>query len=289
MDENKKETLEEITETAEETVEAVEETVEETVEEAVEELAEDFEEEEEDSSEAEKYIEMPWLIDEITSLKKKNRTLKVLSSVLIVLIAAFGVFYAVRAIVNYNPYNNMGYPNVSSLTIENFARMNNITVDEVIEEFQLPADVKGNTYYDVLQYLMPTSVVLETSYNMDFETAKMNLNFNESITPETPWGVTEDSLPLSLLIGEGDALAEFVEFYSLGSDVTEDTLWGEVRREVLKAQYDNVVNPKEETPEELPQEDPEISDDQLTEEELAEIMAYLEAEAATAEAATAEE
>lgn len=288
MDENKKETaLDAVEDTigavedkAEEIVEAVEE-AEDSVEEAVEEMAEELEEAiedsilEEDSSEAEKYVSVTELINQVSSLKKKKLVWKIIAIVLAVVVLAGGVCSLVGAVKAYNPYNNMGYPNLSGLTVGNMTKFYGITMEDIIEEYSLPDDVKEDTYYDVIQYLAPTSMVIEM-YGMDFETAKETLKFADSITPETPWGVAEDSMPLSVIIGDDEAaLNEFIEHYSLKGDITGDTLWGKVRKQVLKKDYEDSLAPAEEADEEILSED-NVVQSELTEEELAEIMAYLE-------------
>ncbi|MGM9552302.1 MAG: hypothetical protein ACI3XA_08625 [Clostridia bacterium] len=283
MDENKNEILEETENVTEEVTEEVSEEVsEEVAEEVAEETAFEenaTEEAVEDSTEAEKYVSIESLIAEIKSLKLKNR---VLSVILAVIIAALVIFAGAKAYMSYNPYNHMGFYNTSGMTIADMARMSGMTVEEIIEQYQLPDNVKENTYYDVIQYLMPTSVVVEM-YGMDFETAKERFMFPDEVTGETLWLDAEATIPLSVYIGTGDTLANFVKEYNLPETVTEDTLWGEIREQVLKFEYERSIAPEgenevEEVNEVNPEEvyDEPQAEETLSEEELAEIMAYLE-------------
>lgn len=284
MDEKEKELLsteEAVEETTEEAVEEIEET-EEAVEEAVEEIEEAVEEAEggeeaeevEDSTEALKYVDVTLLAKKVKALKIKNIALTVVLAIVILGIVAFS---GIKMYINYNPYNHMGYPNTSALTIEEYARFNGMHVEDLKKELQLPEDVKNNTYLDVVNYIIPFGAFAE-NYGMDVETAKQTLQVADFVTAETPYGEALDTVPLSVYIGTGDALTEFIEEYELPDTVTEETLWGEVRRKVLMIEYKKAIAPKEEE-EVIVEEEPQVQStesQELTEEELAEIMAYLE-------------
>lgn len=253
MEENKNEILEEV-------AEAVEETVEEIVEDVVA--------TEEETAQA--AVDVDYYVKKINSLKAKNRVLAVILALVILAVAGFTGY---KAYVNYNPYNNMGIPNTSSMTLLNVARMYGVSVDELKEQYQLPEDVKDNTYYDVVQYITPTSVILQMS-GMDFEAAKEQFKFSDDVTPETLWWDAEATIPVSVYFGTGDMFEELKKEYGLDESVTEDTPWGEVREHVLMVDYE-----KANAPAEVVEEEPETvlaEDGALTEEEMAEIMAQLE-------------
>ena len=249
MEENKNEILEEgITPEEEAVEETVEETVEEIVEDVIEEAAveEAFEEAEEDFTEAEKYLDTNLFIDEIAelrmeneSLRKSNNVLKgVLGGILAVALAvilAFGGMTAYKTL--YNPYNHMGYYNISGMTLEDVAAMNNMSIEEAKEMLNLPDDVKGNTYYDVVEFLIPVSQMAEM-YGADVETLKEVFSLGEEITAESTWGEAIDSMPLSVYLGSEEMVAEFVAEYNLGDEVTGETLWGEIRKTVNKIDYE---------------------------------------------------
>lgn len=271
MDENKNEILEDAGE------EIIEETADETVEDTVE-----IEEgttifEEQDFSEAEKYVDVEKLVLENKSLKTKNR---VLSVILALIILAGAVFGGYKAYDNYNPYNKMGIPNTSGMTLKDMANMYGVTVDEVKSQYQLPDDVKDNTYADVVMYLAPVSLIVQIQFGMDFETAKETFKFGESITEDSSWFDAEATVPMSVYIGEGDVLTQFIAEYNLPETVTEETLWGEVREQVLNFEYERANAPVEEVQETENLEVPELTEDgepeELSSEEIAEILEYLE-------------
>ena len=260
MDENKNELLEEGTEeVAEEAVETVEEAeaagevAEEAAEaeELLEEMAEeDFDEleeaAEEDSFEAEKYLDTGLLLDEIAELRMENEALRrsckifkgIFAGVLAVIVAvvlAFGGMTAYKTL--YNPYNHMGYYNISGMTLEEVAELSDMTLEEAKTALQLPDDVMGNTYYDVVEFLVPVSYMAEM-YGADVETLKQAFSLDDSITGDSTWGEALDTMPLSIYIGDEETLKDFIAEYNLGEEVTGETLWGEVRKTVNKIEYE---------------------------------------------------
>ncbi len=239
MDENKNEILEEGTESlTEEMEEVAEETVEEA-EEAVEEITEEAEDEVEDSTEAEKYVDVKLLIAENAKLKRTNKVLKgiltgIVAIVLVVAIA-FGGVNLYKTV--YNPYNHMGYYNISGMTIEDVAELNDMTVEEVIEMFSLPEDISPNTYYDVMEFLIPVSYMAEM-YGIDVETMKEAFGFGDEITGDSTWGEALDSMTLLTYLGSEELVDEFKADYGFGDEVTSETLWGKVRAKANKIDYE---------------------------------------------------
>lgn len=249
MDENKNEILEEGTESL---PEEMEEVVEETVEEAVEEITEEAEEEVEDSTEAEKYIDTGLLLDEVAdlrmeneALKKTNKTLKgILTAIVAVVVAVALVFGGTKLYKTvYNSYNHMGYYNTSGLSLADVAELNDMTVEEVIDMLGIPEDVKPDTYYDVLEFLIPVSHMAEM-YGIDVETMKEAFGFGEEITGSSTWGEALDTMTLLNYWGSEERVEEFKAEYGFGDEVTSETLWGEIRAKANKIDYEKSLAEK---------------------------------------------
>lgn len=236
MDENKNEILEEGMETP---VEEIVEEAENEISEEAEELIADEAQEVEDSTEAEKYVDVDLLINEVARLRKANKVLKgVLTAIIAVILAAavaFGSFKLYKAV--YNPYNHMGYYNMSGMSVQDVAEMNDMTVEDIIKELQLPDDVKGDTYYDVIEFLVPVSYMAQM-YGADFETLKEAFQLGEHITGDSTWGEALDSMTLLTYMGSEEVVDEFIAEYGFGEEVTSETLWGEVRKTVNKIDYE---------------------------------------------------
>lgn len=258
MEENKNELLEEGTtpdaETVEETTDAVEEEV---LEEAAEtfETDEDVEEvesfdeeslEEEDTTEAEKYIDVKLLIAENAALKKANKLMKGIIAAIVAIALAFAIGFGGYKVYKtvYNPYNHMGYYNISGMTLDDFAEQIGMSVEEVVEEFQLPEDIKPDTYYDVVEYLIPVDYVAQMQFGVDAETVIQAFELGDEITGESTWGDALDTMPLRVYYGDEELLNEAIAEYNLGDDVTGDTLWGEVRPIVNKIEYERYLAQK---------------------------------------------
>ncbi|MBQ8001861.1 MAG: hypothetical protein IJ297_00240 [Clostridia bacterium] len=247
MEENKNEILEEGTTPSDEVTETVEEAVTEETSQMIEDAVTDEENTEEleealfveDSSEAEKYIDVKLLIAENAALKKANKIMKgVLTTLAALVIAALVIFAGFKVYkAVYNPYNHMGYYNISGMTLEDVAEMNDMTVEEIIAELNLPKDIKADTYYDVIEYLVPVSTMAEM-YGADVETIKSAFQLGDHITADSTWGEALDSMPLSVYFGDDEVLAEVIEEYNLGDNITGETLWGEIRPTINKIDYE---------------------------------------------------
>lgn len=242
MDENKdiiEETLEEaVEETSEAAEEAIAEEVEETeavVEEALEEAVEEAEEAVEEEV-VDPYVAV--LLKKIKSLKLANR---IMAAILAIIACVGLVFGGIKVYENvYNPYNHMGYYNMSGMTIADVAEMNSMTVDEVISQLNLPRDVKPNTYYDVVEFLVPVST-MAGMYGADVETLKEAFGFGAEITGESTWGEALDSMKLVDYVGSEELVEEIIAEYNLDDSVTVDTLWGEIRPIVNKIDYERYL------------------------------------------------
>lgn len=247
MDENKNELLEEASEAAPEAEEVVEEIAEEAeeLEELTEEAAASDEETAEDSTEAEKYVSKDLLLDEvielrtvIKSLEKKNRAKTIALSVIGGIVGIVIILCSAAAIFNaaYNPYNHMGYSNFSGETLQSVADAEGISVKEIIAAYDLPSDMRGDTYWDVVTYMTPL-YTMERNYEMAVEEIAGYFGFSEEVTREWTLGEAYDTVPVSVIVGEGEEFDDFIEEYELEAWVTPETPWGKVRKQVDKIDY----------------------------------------------------
>lgn len=174
---------------------------------------------------------------EVKKAKKSNagKIVAIIAAVVVVLAA---VGYAAFRIVTRNPYNEMGYINVSGRTIKDVAQQAGYaSVDEFLAEYGLPADMPEDTDESAAYYNIPVKKIAEM-YGMDVATLKEMLGLGDDVTDETPWGVAEGKAPLGKYIGE-DNIEAFKTEYGLADDVNADTLWGEVRNTVDKKTLEN--------------------------------------------------
>lgn len=169
------------------------------------------------------------LYEEAAPKKKGKGKIVAITSVIVVLVAAVAVYF----IVFFNPYNHLGYTNVTGRTIGEIAEESGMTLEEFLAQYELPANMKANTTEAAAFYSIPTKIMAQM-YGMDFETLKSSLQLGDEITEDTPWGEAEGSIKLSVYVGGEEELNEFKQEYGLGDDITGDTQWKDVRKVVEK-------------------------------------------------------
>ncbi|MBQ7986684.1 MAG: hypothetical protein IJ304_05425 [Clostridia bacterium] len=219
MEENKNlenEIAEEVVETVEEVVETAEEVVEEVVEETEEITEEAVEAIEEVAEEA---------TEEIKKGSKKGAIIAVIVAVVIIIAAV------ATSMMEFNPYNKLGYVDISGKTIQDIADEQGVTLAEFLAAYQLPADMPGDTTEANAYYSIPTGIVAEMN-GLDFATLQTMLKLPEGTTAETPWGEAEGGILLADYIGGADKVDAFKEQYGFGDEVTAETPWGEIRNAV---------------------------------------------------------
>ena len=147
--------------------------------------------------------------------------------VAVVIIAAA----VITSTMSFNPYNKLGYVDISGKTIQDIADAQGITLAEFLEAYQLPSDMPGDTTEANAYYSIPTGVVAEMN-GLDFDTIKTMLKLPEGTTYATPWGEAEGGIKLADYIGGADKVDAFKEQYGFGDEVTAETPWGEIRNAV---------------------------------------------------------
>ncbi len=208
---------------ADETVE-VEDVVFEEAEEALEETVEEVF----DGEEAP--VDTQEVVDFAKEIKAKGGAGKIVALVIVIvaLIAAAG--FGVYKYLTRNPYNEMGYVNVSGRTIDEVAAQAGMGLDEFLAEYGLPADMPADTEEAAAFYNIPVAKIAEM-YGMDTAGIKEMLGLGDDVTEDTPWGEAEGKSPLSKYVGE-DNLESFKQEYGFGNEITGETTWGEVRNQV---------------------------------------------------------
>lgn len=229
------ETADAVEENVEEAVEATEETVEETVE-AVEETAEEATEDVAEAAEetadavegaAEEAAEAFGDIAEGTPEVKKSKTGLIVGAIVAVVVVIIVILAVLFGKNLFNKYNRMGYIDVSGKTIAEIADESGYELADFLAEFELPADMPGNTSESAAYYNIPVRKIAEM-YGMDFAQMKEMFGFDESITEDTTWGVAEGEITVANYVGE-ENIDQFKQQYEFGDEVTGETKWKEIR------------------------------------------------------------
>ena len=127
----------------------------------------------------------------------------------------------------HNPYNYMGYIDVSGRTLVQVANDSGYGLADLIAQYNLPADMPGSTSESSAYYNIPCKKIAEM-YGMDFAALKEMLKLGDDITEDTTWGVAEGETTVGSYVGE-DSLGEFKKQYGFGDEVTAETKMKEVR------------------------------------------------------------
>ena len=217
-------------EVTEETAEAAaEDTAEAAPEEFADEVPEEPAEDDLESEDAWAAEPQPVVADE----PKKGGAGKIVAIVIIVIAVIAAAGYGIMKYVNRNPYNAMGYVNISGRTIKEVSDTAGFnSVEEFLAQYGLPADMPEDTEEAAAYYNIPTSKIAEM-YGMDLDALKQALGLGDDVTGDMTWGEAEGKAKLKDYVGE-DNVESFKEEYGLGDDVTGETLWGEVRNTVDK-------------------------------------------------------
>lgn len=210
--------------------ENAQEVIENTVSEEVEAVEEIISEEEVDAGVFGEETEAEIVLDEEIAKeepKKKNTALIVSVAVAVVIVAAAVVLYALGYFgMWFNKYNRE-YIDTTGRTIEEVAENAGMTLDEFIEEFELPKRMPKNTYESAAFYNMPASKIAEI-YGMTFDTLKEQLELPDETQETDVWGKVEGEMTIRQYVGE-ENLEDFKAAYGFGDEVTLDTKWKEVR------------------------------------------------------------
>lgn len=175
-------------------------------------------------------------------------------AVLVVIAIAIGAYL----FINRNPYNRMGYINVSGKTIGEVAESLGKDLDEFLAEFELPAKMPADTTEAAAYYTIPASKIAEIN-GLELDQLKTMLKLDDTVNEKTPWGEAEGNIKLADYIGGDDYVEEFKEFYSLQDTVTGETLWKDIRNQVDQYNLEQRLKSEEDNAE--PTVDPMVSGD----------------------------
>ena len=165
---------------------------------------------------------------------KKVGIIAACAAAAVVLIAAIVVAAIIFLPKLFNPNKYEKYVDVTGRTIGEVAEQSGIDYKEFLEMYKLPADMPENTTEASAYNTIPFGVIIEMNQFVGMETvddAKKVLELPDWVTEDTPWGEAIGEAPLRAYVGEAN-LDRFKESYSLGDDVTGDTLYKDVKNKV---------------------------------------------------------
>lgn len=126
-----------------------------------------------------------------------------------------------------NPYND-AYIDISGRTIGEVAESVDMTLEDFLADYSLPADMPADTTETAAYNMIPLWKQAEI-YGMTVDELKSTLDLPDTVTADTPWGQALDEAPLGSYVGTGEQLEQFKEYFNLDSSVNENTKWKEIR------------------------------------------------------------
>ncbi len=184
-----------------------------------------------------------------------------------------------------NKYNQMGYKNVSGITIKEQADKEEMSLEDYKKTYGLPKDMPEDTYFDAAFNMMPIKVRLVIDEGeTDFVTFKKNFKVPDyieiktkpsgfidgiksifgkkepltlEVTEDLPWGIVYDELTLEVVVGK-DKFDQFKKEYNLDQKVSLSTKYKEVRPIIEDEKIRRRDNAKKEEPTPDSEPEPEV-------------------------------
>lgn len=176
-----------------------------------------------------------------TTVPKKRLNKGVIAPIAALAAAAvvLGGFYAVKIFKEkaaVEKYNNQ-YPDVYGITVGEFADMNGLEFEELVDYYDLPEDMKPEVHFYSAMQNIPISTYMKKVRGISYENAKEVYGWEDdkSINKDTTCGEAMDKVKLSDYFGV-DYVDQAKEYYGLDDKVNGDTLYGEVRGQIEKSQ-----------------------------------------------------
>jgi hypothetical protein len=152
---------------------------------------------------------------------------------------------AISEDIDGNKYNKE-YVDTTGRTIGKVADEAGMSLEEFLAEYDLPADMPEDTYEAAAFYTMPFKTVVEKVYGTDMDTAKEQFGITYYIPDDATYVEVMDKVPLKNVVATS-RFDTFKEFYGFGDEVTEDTLYGEVRQVIdEKEKEERIAEEREE-------------------------------------------
>ena len=150
----------------------------------------------------------------------------------------------IHAYIEYsksNPYlPDEGYVDVTGRTVKEVCRDLGKSINEYIEEYQLPKNLPALTSETEAMYTVPISRMAKT-YGMNLNEFLNSLNLPSDTPSDMPWGKALSQVTLGDYVGDGN-VEKFKEMYNLHADVSSDTLYGEILNDVDKIKQSKRLN-----------------------------------------------
>lgn len=163
-----------------------------------------------------------------------DAALNAVIAVVIVVVLGLGVWAVVPKIRENMANRSAESQQSSTVTVAQLAEAAGQSVDEYLAEYGLDGtDITGDTDYQSAMYAMTLENFAKAN-GTTVEELKSEYKLPESVTNETPWSEAMLEMPAGIAMGGDDRFAQAKEAYGLGDEFTAESRWGDVQDALME-------------------------------------------------------
>lgn len=164
-----------------------------------------------------------------------DMALNAVITVIIVAVLGLGVWAVVPKVRENLANNANNTAGTETVTVAQLAETAGKSVDEYLAEYGLAGtDITGETDYQTALYAMTLENFAKAN-GTTADDIKSEYKLPESVTNETPWSEAMLEMPAGMAMGGDEQFAQAKEAYGLGEEFTADSRWGDVQNAIIES------------------------------------------------------
>lgn len=164
-----------------------------------------------------------------------DMALNAVITVIIVAVLGLGVWAVVPKVRENLANNANNTAGTETVTVAQLAETAGKSVDEYLAEYGLAGtDITGETDYQTALSAMSLENFAKAN-GTTADDIKSEYKLPESVTNETPWSEAMLEMPAGMAMGGDDQFAQAKEAYGLGEEFTADSRWGDVQNAIIES------------------------------------------------------
>ncbi len=164
--------------------------------------------------------------------KSGDAAINMIIAVVIIAVLGLGV-WAVIPQIKENRENNAANTTEQTMTIANLAATEGISFEEYIDKYGLTdAGLTAEDSYQTALYAMTVENFAKAN-GTTVEELRSEYELPESVTNETVWSEATLEMPARIAMGGEEQFNQAKETYGLGEEFTADSRWGDVQDAII--------------------------------------------------------
>lgn len=164
-----------------------------------------------------------------------DMALNAVITVIIVAVLGLGVWAVVPKVRENLANNANNTAGTETVTVAQLAETAGKSVDEYLAEYGLAGtDITGETDYQTALSAMTLENFAKAN-GTTADDIKSEYKLPESVTNETPWSEAMLEMPAGMAMGGDEQFAQAKEAYGLGEEFTADSRWGDVQNAIIES------------------------------------------------------